>query len=65
MKIAIIGATGGTGRKVVERALELGHEVIAVARRPEVIPPQSGSSSGRGMYSMRRVWPQSSLVRMW
>lgn len=39
MKIAIIGATGGTGKKVVERALELGHEVIAVARRPEVIPP--------------------------
>lgn len=39
MKIAIIGATGGTGKKAVERALELGHEVIAVARRPEVIPP--------------------------
>ncbi len=39
MKIAIIGATGGTGRKVMERALELGHEVVAVARRPEVIPP--------------------------
>lgn len=39
MKIAIIGATGGTGKKVVERALELGHEVIAVARRPEVIGP--------------------------
>ncbi|WP_059054091.1 NAD(P)-dependent oxidoreductase [Paenibacillus senegalimassiliensis] len=38
MKIAIIGATGGTGKKAVERALELGHEVIAVARRPEVIP---------------------------
>lgn len=39
MKIAIIGATGGTGRKVMERALELGHEVVAVARRPEVINP--------------------------
>lgn len=39
MKIAIIGATGGTGRKVMERALELGHEVVAVARRPEVITP--------------------------
>lgn len=37
MKIAIIGATGGTGRKVLERALELGHEVVAVARRPEGI----------------------------
>lgn len=39
MKIAIIGATGTTGRKVMERALELGHEVVAVARRPEVITP--------------------------
>lgn len=39
MKIAIIGATGGTGRKVMERALELGHEVVAVARRPDVITP--------------------------
>ena len=37
MKIAVIGATGGTGKKVVERALELGHEVVAVARRPEAV----------------------------
>lgn len=34
MKIAIIGATGGTGRKVMEQALAAGHEVIAVVRRP-------------------------------
>lgn len=39
MKITVIGATGATGKKVVERALELGHEVVAVARRPEVIAP--------------------------
>ncbi len=39
MRIAVIGATGATGRKVVERALELGHEVVAVARRPERINP--------------------------
>ncbi|GLX69649.1 NAD(P)-dependent oxidoreductase [Paenibacillus glycanilyticus] len=39
MKIAVIGATGATGKKVLERALELGHEVIAVVRRPEAIPP--------------------------
>ncbi len=37
MKIAIIGATGGTGKYVVGKALELGHEAIAVARRPEAI----------------------------
>lgn len=39
MKITVIGATGGTGRKVMERVLKLGHEVVAVARRPEVISP--------------------------
>jgi putative NADH-flavin reductase len=48
MKIAIIGATGGTGRKVVERALELGHEVVAVARRPEVITPSERLSIRQG-----------------
>ncbi|WP_128655599.1 NAD(P)-dependent oxidoreductase [Paenibacillus sp. 598K] len=37
MKIAVIGATGGTGKKVIERALEAGHDVIAVARRPEAV----------------------------
>lgn len=48
MKIAIIGATGGTGSKAVERALELGHEVVAVARRPEAIPPAKGLSIRKG-----------------
>ncbi|MFC4334493.1 NAD(P)-dependent oxidoreductase [Salininema proteolyticum] len=37
MKIAIVAATGATGRKVVDRALEAGHEVVAVARTPEKI----------------------------
>jgi putative NADH-flavin reductase len=41
MNITVIGATGATGRKVIERALELGHEVVAVARRPEVITPMA------------------------
>ncbi|WP_339255596.1 NAD(P)-binding oxidoreductase [Paenibacillus sp. FSL R5-0713] len=48
MKIAIIGATGGTGRKVTERALEQGHEVVAVARRPEVIAPAKRLSTRLG-----------------
>lgn len=37
MKVAVIGSTGGTGRKVIEQALERGHDVIALARRPEAI----------------------------
>lgn len=48
MKITVIGATGVTGRKVIERALELGHEVVAVARRPEVIAPAARLSVRQG-----------------
>ncbi|MCY0944162.1 NAD(P)-dependent oxidoreductase [Streptomyces antarcticus] len=35
MKIAVLGSTGQTGRLVIARALERGHDVIALARRPE------------------------------
>ncbi len=37
MKIVVFGATGGTGKNVVERALAAGHDVVAVARKPEAI----------------------------
>ncbi|GAA0945433.1 SDR family oxidoreductase [Nonomuraea longicatena] len=36
----MFGATGGTGRLVVRRALEEGHLVTAVARRPEAVDEQ-------------------------
>ncbi|MGD0363505.1 MAG: NAD(P)H-binding protein [Bryobacteraceae bacterium] len=35
MKIAVVGAAGATGRRAVKHALEQGHVVTAVARRPE------------------------------
>jgi putative NADH-flavin reductase len=34
MKIVIFGATGGTGRQLVQEALDAGHEVTAFAREP-------------------------------
>ncbi len=34
MKLAILGASGGTGRELVEQALARGHEVIALLRDP-------------------------------
>ena len=37
MRIVVFGATGATGTNVVERALALGYEVVAVARQPERI----------------------------
>ena len=37
MKLVVLGASGGTGRLVVEQALEYGHEVTAIARNPEAV----------------------------
>src|ERR1700712_279211 len=37
MKIIVFGANGGIGSKVVEQALEAGHQVTAVVRRLESI----------------------------
>ncbi len=37
MDIVIAGATGKTGRQLVAQALERGHAVTAIARRPEAV----------------------------
>ena len=37
MKIVVLGATGTTGRLVVDEALAAGHEVVAFVRRPEAV----------------------------
>ena len=34
MRLVIFGATGGTGRRVLERAIAVGHEVTALVRNP-------------------------------
>jgi putative NADH-flavin reductase len=38
VKLAVVGATGATGRQVVEQALARGDEVTALVRRPEAVP---------------------------
>ena len=40
MKLIVFGSTGGIGRQVVAQALEAGHRVTAVARRPETLTIQ-------------------------
>ncbi len=37
MRIAVLGATGATGREIVRQALFQGHEVTALVRRPEAL----------------------------
>ena len=37
MKLFVIGATGGTGRKIVQQALARGHHVTAFVRSPETV----------------------------
>ena len=39
MKLVVLGATGGTGLQIVERALERGHSVTAFVRSPERLSP--------------------------
>jgi putative NADH-flavin reductase len=38
MKVAVLGATGNIGRRLVSEALERGHQVTALARRTEALP---------------------------
>jgi len=43
MKLVVLGATGGTGRLVVEQALAAGHSVTALVRSPEKLTIRNSS----------------------
>jgi len=45
MKLLILGATGGTGKKLVKQALEQGHIVTAFARNPTDVTKKHDSLS--------------------
>ncbi|WP_222851544.1 NAD(P)-dependent oxidoreductase [Phytoactinopolyspora mesophila] len=42
IRIALFGASGRTGRRLIAQAIPAGHEVIAVTRRPDSIRPRAG-----------------------
>ena len=42
MNITVIGATGGTGRLVIEQALARGHQVTAYVRQAQSLQPRTG-----------------------
>lgn len=42
MKVALIGASGNAGSRVLKELLSRGHEVIALARHADKIPAQKG-----------------------
>jgi uncharacterized protein YbjT (DUF2867 family) len=42
VRTVVFGATGPTGRQLVEQALAAGHEAVAVTRRPDSIPARPG-----------------------
>jgi putative NADH-flavin reductase len=41
VNLAVFGATGGTGRRVVDRALRAGHAVTVLARHPDRVTSRS------------------------
>ncbi len=48
MKIAIIGATGLVGAKILSESLGRGHEVTAIVRNPEGLPTHPKLKAARG-----------------
>jgi putative NADH-flavin reductase len=48
MKIAIIGATGYTGSRILAEALDRGHEVTAIVRNPENLAARPGLTAAKG-----------------
>jgi uncharacterized protein YbjT (DUF2867 family) len=42
VRLVVLGATGKTGRLLVDRSIERGHEVVAYVRRPEALAERPG-----------------------
>lgn len=48
MKIALLGATRGTGRQILDQALERGHQVTALARDVSKLPTHANLTTVQG-----------------
>lgn len=48
MNVALIGATGNVGSRLLAELLRRGHTVTAIARHPETVPSRPGVSAKRG-----------------
>ncbi len=48
MKVAVIGASGQAGSRIVAELASRGHQILAIARHPEKIEARSGVTTSRG-----------------
>ena len=48
MKVAILGASGRAGSEIARELASRGHEVLAIARKPEAIPDAAGVTAVAG-----------------
>lgn len=48
MKIAVIGATGHAGSRIVDELARRGHAVTAIVRNPDKVPVRAGVTAAKG-----------------
>jgi uncharacterized protein YbjT (DUF2867 family) len=51
VRLVVLGATGATGRLIVDQAIDRGHVVVAYVRRPEAVPARPGLEVVEGQLS--------------
>jgi putative NADH-flavin reductase len=54
LKTTLLGATGNVGSRILTELLDRGHEVTAIVRDPEKLPPRPGLNVKRGDVSGER-----------
>ena len=64
MNIALIGATGNVGTRLISELRRRGHQVTAIARHPEKLDRQDGVNPAVGDVQKRTHLPQCLLGTM-